>query len=1073
MSIFRNAGLRDIVRFSHLSHASTNIEHDRHPGAYVVGADALAVIKCVAAGMNGSKRGIAVSVIGPYGSGKSTLGLFVDRLVGPEAGFREAAGTVGLQSREVADLLAAGRDKMSVGAEGMIRCRAVARREPVHATILRALGNGAREWFGKRGGKRFACYALLNKNLKAMARGMVPEPADVLPIIRGMCARAPVMLMIDEFGKNIEYFTVDEAAGDLFLLQELAESSGGRGLRLGIMTFQHMAFDDYAAGTSAKRRREWGKVQGRFEEVVFSNTLAQTQMIVSRTLRNSDRRVSEWAEAEARALRDTFGMDFDPDVTARCYPLHPLTLAVLPELCSRYGQNERTLLSFLHGGGRYTVSRFIEETPYVGGRLPTVGMDLLYDYFISGAGTVHGSSASIARLREIESMIRDERGLDETETRVLKTVGILNLVGRTGTLRASRAVVEHAAGAGAGAALDSLASKSILTYRDRANEYRVWHGSDIDVSARIALCRQRYDGADANRLLPTVVKMEPVIASRHGIKTGTMRIFQQAFSEEEFDGSHDGAILYGALGTGDYVKGRPAIAASVDSAALAARILDMRAMMDLLVEDDVSGDWVARNEIGERLLAAEAELKLEMSKRGGVRLSWKGEDLPRKPSLAASQVCDEAYSCAPEVFNEMINRNKLSGQAASARNILLEAIVSKPTTKDLGIEGWRAERSIYEAVFREQGIHGSRGKLSDPDGSMRLAWGAVKGMLKESSKARGKVNLEDLYELCRMPPYGMKEGPIPLMVVAMMMKYADRIAVYEHGTFVNGMRPDVVERLAKNPAHFVLKYFAGGWKIKSALSHVAAALGDGVKPNILGIVKEVVARFSALNEYARNTKKMGTKSRAVRDAIAAAREPDTLLLESLPEALGAGPLAKMDDDGARKFAGDLAKALDDMAGWFGAQMESARDMVLEQVGVDGVGEAAGRAVALKPYVADKDIQPFVTALAADLDDEESWISYVAMTLSGLPPTGWRDEHRRIFENKLHEMAGRFRRLAALRFSEAGDDAFLVTVTKPDGTEDYTVVGGDETGLQERLQSIIGSLNDIRPKLNSDGEADKP
>ena len=35
-----------------------------------------------------------------------------------------------------------------------------------------------------------------------------------------------------------------------------------------------------------------------------------------------------------------------PETVASCYPLHPLSALVLPELCSRYGQHERTLFSF-------------------------------------------------------------------------------------------------------------------------------------------------------------------------------------------------------------------------------------------------------------------------------------------------------------------------------------------------------------------------------------------------------------------------------------------------------------------------------------------------------------------------------------------------------------------------------------------------------------------------------------------------------------------------------------------------------------------------------------------------------
>ena len=72
---------------------------------------------------------------------------------------------------------------------------------------------------------------------------------------------------------------------------------------------------------------------------------------------------------------------------------------------------------------------------------------------------------------------------------------------------------------------------------------------------------------------------------------------------------------------------------------------------------------------------------------------------------------------------------------------------------------------------------------------------------------------------------------------------------------------------------------------------------------------------------------------------------------------------------------------------------------------------------------------------------------------------------------MHEMAGRFRRLAALRFDQ-DDDAFLITVTKPDGTEDYTVIS-NKAGMQARLQELIDKFEDIKMKLNSKEAADRP
>ena len=1058
MSMLKDVNLSDIVHVLHVSHASTNIERDKQTSQYVISADSLAVIQCISDGMNGAKRGTAISIIGPYGSGKSTLGLFMNRLVGPESEYTDALKAVRIKSNEIADVFLKGRKRTNADNNGMIRCRVMARREPIHVTILRAIENGVIEYFGNYNSRTFDGATALRKNIKAISHGLIPEQSDTMLILQGLCKKAPVMLFIDEFGKNIEYFTDDDGSGDLFLLQELAEASGKRGLPIYIMTFQHMAFDDYAVGASSKRRREWAKIQGRFEEIVFSNTLEQTQLMVAKTLSNNDSRISEWAKNEIKILHDLFGIKYDKDIMARCYPLHPITLAVLPELCSRYGQNERTLMSFIQGSGIHTVSKFIEDTKYNGGRLPTVGMDILYDYFISGAGTIHGSSTSITRLREIETRIRDNRNLNEIETKVLKTVGMLNLVGRSGPLRASRNLIEYMVGVSTTDALRSLVDKTILTYRDRIDEYRVWHGTDIDVSARLKLCRKRYDGANAAKLLSGAIQMDPIIVSRHGIKTGTMRIFQQIFDMEEFDTSLDGAILYGNANTESPDSEKPIILASIDSGRITSHILDIRAMLDLRSEHDVSNDWVAHNEINERLLAAKSELRLEMSKKGGVKFSWKGKELPRAPNQAASDVCDLVYKSTPHISNEIINRNKISNQASSARNILVESMILNPSADILGIKGWGAERAIYESILVEHGIH-RKNKICLPDKNtkMRDMWNIIRNKIQ---KTRGKVNLVDLYNICRMPPYGMKEGIIPLIIIPIILHYSGRVAVYEHGTFVNGIRPDVAERLMKNPIYFDVKYVPSNRKSKTALNLTAKEFGLANNSTTLDIVKVLVGQFVGLNNYAKNTKKMEHHAKALRDTISKARDPDVLLTKSIPEALGFPPMHDMDSTQAEEFAKMFAEKMNDMSRWFDSTMEYAQKCVLKQTGMANIKEAAETASNLDKFVADKDMKPLLVALAADLGDKSGWIEYVAMTLTDIPPSNWKDWHLEMFENKLYEMAGRFRRLAALRFSK-GDNVLLLTVTRPDGTEDYTVLDSN-AGSQE----ITNAFKDITIKLNN-------
>src|SRR5690606_39019144 len=144
---------------------------------------------------------------------------------------------------------------------------------------------------------------------------------------------------------------------DLFLLQEIAErSTGDSGMRVLTVTFQHLAFEDYVRGATATQQREWGKVQGRFEDIPFLESSDQGVLFAARVLDNSNasaglgKRVRTWAAAAADKCLDLGLSRYLPESSTllrASYPLHPLTLIVLPQLAARFGQHGRTLFGFL------------------------------------------------------------------------------------------------------------------------------------------------------------------------------------------------------------------------------------------------------------------------------------------------------------------------------------------------------------------------------------------------------------------------------------------------------------------------------------------------------------------------------------------------------------------------------------------------------------------------------------------------------------------------------------------------------------------------------------------------------
>ena len=59
--------------------------------------------------------------------------------------------------------------------------------------------------------------------------------------------------------------------GDIFVLQELAESATRSKSPFLFITVLHQAVDRYAEHMSPGRRAEWGETQGRFEDVAFKS----------------------------------------------------------------------------------------------------------------------------------------------------------------------------------------------------------------------------------------------------------------------------------------------------------------------------------------------------------------------------------------------------------------------------------------------------------------------------------------------------------------------------------------------------------------------------------------------------------------------------------------------------------------------------------------------------------------------------------------------------------------------------------------------------------------------------------
>ena len=429
---------------------------------------------------------------------------------------------------------------------------------------------------------------------------------------------------------------------------------------------------------------------------------------MKRQPRGSVHQVTTWSEEHAERLTGLGLGDLAgrADQLAACWPLHPLALAALPELCHRYGQNERTMFSFLASNEPHSVTRFLLETDLVtGGPLPVVGLDGLYDYFVESAATMVGVSADASRWLEIDTRIRDSRGLGQDGLKALKVIGLLNLISTGGALRASREMLAYAladgqaSDVGARAAqelLSELEAAGLITYRDFADEFRVWQGTDFDLKGALEMSRRRFRDERADAVMRRAMELTPAVAAKHADESGTLRMFERVWRSSGddsplalgVDDRADGLVVY-VLGDTPPVSGvsprrdsKPVLlVTSSQSESLVNTARELLALDDVLTTDEaVRADWVARRELTERRVASAGTLEAAFVNAFGADEAtyhwakpsgrkgfvWLSEHAPSL-STVVSRVATAYYSKALPFKNELINRHELTSQAAKAR----------------------------------------------------------------------------------------------------------------------------------------------------------------------------------------------------------------------------------------------------------------------------------------------------------------------------------------------------------------------------------------------------------------------
>jgi len=860
-----------------------------------------------------------------------------------------------------------------------------------------------------------------------------------------------MVLMVDEFGKFLEHASKSNSLEDLYIVQLIAEWVNDADYNSYLVVTLHQNFSNYGQTLSSQDRLEWEKVKGRFTDMVFNEPVEQLIYFASNSLSHFElptkeqtafnKLVSIVEKSNLISLNKTVTRD----VAEALFPLDWLSANILVNSLQRYGQNERSLFSFLNDNSKYSVKN-LETTFYTVSRV--------FDYLVNtmpsevmGPLNPHKPQwySTFRALERAELIFKEDYHL---ASQVIKTIGLTNIFSKAGGVFDKKFVKEYfkyTCGEDVSSILDKLEKSGIVRFYLFSNKLNFLEGTDIDLEQELlTVSKEINPNFEITEELPELIEFSLMMAKRHSFNTGIPRFFEfkilQSSKEVELPkGSLDGYInlLFRDFKVNDIINTSKESGANIfvvykDSSEIRTEIFSLKKFDLLLIKhrEDVAAVKLLKDERSFHLTKLNELVVDNLFNADTNRWFFEGKEFVVTSkldlNLLLSTVCDVIYHKSPKLLNELINKEHISIPINTARRNLIRQILSSETEKDLSYseDKFPPDKAIYLSFLAKSGIHKKNNELgyyelSKPPQKSELyeLWTASEDFLLGASGA--KRNLSELYEKLSEAPFKLKKGFLEFWIPIFLLAKKEDFALFHTASgFIPFLDEDNLALIHKKPDSFLIKsYNVEGVKVNllevyKELVQVNGTKEEGNKSTFLTIFGNFLRFQRGLKPYSVNTQNLSEASIRLREAILRAKDPEEALFISFPAALGFHSISHTSDSKLlESYIYQLQGAIREIRTSYDGLLERIEKVLKEAFfcNEEAVFEDYKEEINLKLASVDVKLLStihtvFYKRLVSPLDDKESWVKSVADSAINKGVDNLSDEEEAVLYKAIEDLA---------------------------------------------------------------------
>ncbi len=669
-----------------------------------------------------------------------------------------------------------------------------------------------------------------------------------------------IYVIYDEFSKFLETNISDVSVSDTKMLQDFAEKCNrSANNQMHIMLISHKEISNYIDKLPKQKVDGWRGVSDRFSHIHLNNNFSQTYEIIASVIQKNKSLWNIFCEkhtSEFNGIIDSYAghqifSDLSYEVAKKyiydCYPLHPVSMFILPRLSERVAQNERTLFTFLSANGPSTLSSFTEKCS---NNFVLITPDLIYDYF-EPLLRKEVNSDELFKSYTLAEIILDKIERDMLEAKIVKTIALIYMLEQFEKIKPThKEIVEIFRSSYSvqevDRAIKNLIDDEYVIYHRKSNDFlQLKQTSGVNIREKIhdEVEKQR-NSVSLKESLNAFNFDNYMYPSRYNDDMGMIRFFSFLFINDteitedinwnkKSEGIEADGIIYAILPSDkasidkirqDIVKtskgnNRCVFIVPKHYTAIEETAREYNAAMSL--RDNVIGDRVLFDEydivcqdLKEVLDSYISSYSHPEEHKADFIYNGEIKQIYRKAALTEllSQICYDIFPDTPVINNESINKMEPTSTALLSRTKVITGLLRNELEENLGLAGNGQEVAIMRSTLKNTNV------LSKQNGQIVIdlkAGGNVKmaNLLKVISDfivdtgASGKRSFSELYDKLLLPEYkiGIRKGIIPIYIAVVFHEYKQQIVISDK----NEQKPlnaDTLIQINSNPSKFTLSY---------------------------------------------------------------------------------------------------------------------------------------------------------------------------------------------------------------------------------------------------------------------------